>query len=172
MTQQSAPQPPPPGPLTLLGSTDPYPAYAAMRVARRKLEVGPFEIFLLTRYEDVLSGFKRPEVFSSSAFRDRRPETLLLRGATPAQVEALNAVLLSEVPTVINSDPPEHSRYRGILNRGFTPREIGGFEKRIREITARLVDDMLARRGPADLVRELTVPLPVTVIAELLGVDP
>jgi cytochrome P450 len=80
-------------------------------------------------------------------------------------------VVLSEVPTVLNSDPPDHTRYRGILNRGFTPREIGSLEPRIREITNRLVDAMLAGGGSADLVSELTVPLPVTVIAELLGVD-
>jgi cytochrome P450 len=143
-----------------------------MRQGRREMNVGPIRIFLLSRYEDVLSGFKRPEIFSSLAFRENRPEMLQMRGATPEQIESFSEVMLSGVPTVINSDPPEHGRYRGILNRGFTPREIGGFEGRIREITARLVDEMLAKGGSADLVSELTIPLPVTVIAELLGVDP
>jgi cytochrome P450 len=170
----SAPQPAPQPPFSFgpLGSADPYPIYAAMRRGRRELKLGPFEIFLLSRYEDVLSGFKRPELFSSLAFREGRPELLAMRGVSPAQIEAFNAVMLAGVPTVINSDPPDHSRYRGILNRGFTPREIGGLESRIREITTRLVDDMLAKGDSADLVAELTTPLPVTVIAELLGVDP
>jgi cytochrome P450 len=106
------------------------------------------------------------------AFRESRPEILQMRGATPEQIEAFNAVMLPGVPTVINTDPPEHGRYRGILNRGFTPREIGGMEARIREITTRLIDELLANGGPADLVSQLTIPLPVTVIAELLGVDP
>jgi cytochrome P450 len=170
--EQTAPEPQPPfGPVGSLAGADPYPIYAVMRQGRRELKVGPFEIFMLTRYEDVLSGFKRPEVFSSLAFREARPEMLAMRGATPAQIEAFKAVMLSDVPTVLNADPPEHTRYRGILNRGFTPREIGGLESRIREITMQLVDDMLARGGTADLVSELTIPLPVTVIAELLGVD-
>ena len=170
----SSPQPaqaPSFGPFGPLGA-DPYPLYTAMRHGRREMKFGPFEVFLLSRYDDVLSGFKRPEIFSSMAFRESRPEMLQMRGATPTQIESFNAVMLSGVPTVINTDPPEHGRYRGILNRGFTPREIGGFEARIREITTELVDAMLAKGGAADLVNELTVPLPVTVIAELLGVDP
>jgi cytochrome P450 len=162
---------PPMGPLTALGAANPYPLYTAMRQGKRHVKFGPFEIYLLTRYDEVLLGFKRPELFSSMAFRESRPEMLAMRGATPQQIAALNEVILPAVPTVINSDPPAHGRYRGILNRGFTPREIGAFEPRIREITKELVDRMLAKPGPADLVSELTIPLPVTVIAELLGVD-
>jgi len=170
----SDPQPAPEpsfGPFAPLGA-NPYPIYTAMRHGPREMNFGPFRIFLLSRYDDVLSGFKRPEIFSSIAFRESRPELLAMRGASPAQIEAFNAVMLAGVPTVINTDPPEHGRYRGILNRGFTPREIGRIEARIREITTALVDELLAKRGPADLVAELTIPLPVTVIAELLGVDP
>lgn len=166
---QSAPAPSF-GPFAPLGA-DPYSLYTAMRHGRREMKFGPFEIFLLSRYDDVLSGFKRPEIFSSIAFRESRPELLQMRGATPAQIEAFNAVMHAGVPTVINTDPPEHGRYRSILNRGFTPREIGGLEARIREITTGLVDEMLAKGGSADLVSDLTIPLPVTVIAELLGVD-
>ena len=49
---------------------------------------------------------------------------------------------------MLNCDPPEHGRYRGILNRGFTPREIGRIEARIRAITRSLVDAILVK-GPA-----------------------
>jgi cytochrome P450 len=171
-TEQASPAPQPSfGPFGSLAGADPYPFYAALRQGQRHLKFGPFEVFMLSRYEDVLSGFKRPEIFSSLAFREGRPEMLALRGASPAQIEAFKSVMLSDVPTVINTDPPDHTRYRGILNRGFTPREIGGLESRIREITTQLVDDLLAKGGTRDLVSELTIPLPVTVIAELLGVD-
>ncbi len=159
------------GPFAFGGQADPYPLYTAMRSGKRELRLGPFEVFLLSRYDDVLSAFKRPEIFSSAAFRESRPEFLAMRGATPAQIEQFKEVMLTAVPTVLNSDPPEHGRYRGILNRGFTPREIGRIESRIREIAKSLVDDLLASEGPVDLVSRLTVPLPVTVIAELLGVD-
>jgi cytochrome P450 len=158
------------GPFSPERMVDPYPMYAVMRHAPRALKFGPFELWLLTRYDDVLSGFKRSEVFSSLAFRESRPDPTF-QGVPKETLAALREVMRPDVPTVINSDPPQHGRYRGILNRGFTPREMGKLEGRIREITTRLVDEMLARGGPADLVRDLTVPLPVTVIAELLGVD-
>ena len=150
---------------------DPYPLYAAMRQGQRRLSIGPLELWLLSRYDDVLSAFKRPEIFSSTAFREQRPE-LMRPGLSAETLRELHEVMLAEVPIVLNSDPPEHGRYRGILNRGFTPREIGGMEPRIREITNRLIDDLIAKGSPSDLVRDLTIPLPVTIIAELLGVDP
>jgi cytochrome P450 len=60
---------------------------------------------------------------------------------------------------------------RGIVNRGFTPRRVRSWEPRIRE----LVDECMARlhgNGPFDAVRDLAVPLPVTIIAEMLGIEP
>jgi cytochrome P450 len=69
----------------------------------------------------------------------------------------------------IPTDAPEHTQMRNLVNRGFTPRRIAALEPRIREITRRALDQI----DPADfdLVRELNVPLPVTVIAKLLGVE-
>ena len=125
---------------------NPYPLYAVMRGAKREMKLGPFEIWLLSRYDDVLSAFKRPELFSSMAFRESRPEAML-PGVPKETLARLREVMLPDAPTVINSDPPEHARYRGILNRGFTPREMGKLEARIREITTRLVDELIARGG-------------------------
>ena len=152
------------------GDVDPYPIYAAMRGGRRELRIGPFPIWMLSRYDEVLSAFKRPELFSSIAFRETRSDAMF-PGVAKETLAQLRDVMRPDVPTVINTDPPAHARYRGILNRGFTPREMGKLEGRIREITHRLVDELIARGGPTDLVRDLTIPLPVTVIAELLGVD-
>jgi cytochrome P450 len=159
MSDPQTSSPLPPGPFAFGFGDDPYSLYATMRQGQRALRFGSFEIFLLTRYDEVLSAFKRPEIFSSMAFREARPELLQMRGASPAQIAAFTEVMLPGVPMVLNTDPPEHGRYRGILNRGFTPREIGRIEPRIREITAKLVDDILAKGGTTDLVSELTVPL-------------
>jgi cytochrome P450 len=161
---------PPLGPFAPEMMANPYPLYAMLRGARREMKLGPFEMWLLSRYDDVLSAFKRPELFSSMAFRESRPEGLF-PNVPKETLAALREVMLPDAPTVLNSDPPAHGRYRGILNRGFTPREMGKLEARIREIATGLVDAMLAKGGPVDLVRDLTIPLPVTVIAELLGVD-
>ena len=98
-----------------------------MRGAPRALKFGPFELWLLTRYDDVLSGFKRLELFSSLAFRESRPDPTFADARRVAgDARGAREVMRPDVPTVINSDPPQHGRYRGILNRGFTPREIGG----------------------------------------------
>ncbi len=73
--------------------------------------------------------------------------------------------------TIINTDPPDHTYLRNLINRAFTPRMVAEMEPRIREITRGLLDKVI-ETGEMDLVRDLAIPLPVTVIAELLGVEP
>jgi cytochrome P450 len=73
--------------------------------------------------------------------------------------------------TIINTDPPDHTDLRGVVNRVFTPRMVADLEPRIREIARELLEQATTR-GEMDLVRDLAIPLPVTVIAEILGVDP
>ena len=73
--------------------------------------------------------------------------------------------------TIINTDPPVHTRIRNLVNRAFTPRMVAEMEPRIREITCELLD-AVAENGKMDLVTDLAIPLPVTIIAEILGVDP
>lgn len=74
---------------------------------------------------------------------------------------------------MLNTDPPEHTRLRGLVGRAFTPRTVEALRPRIAEITDELVERLTARLadgGPVDLVEELAVPLPTTVICELLGI--
>jgi cytochrome P450 len=81
------------------------------------------------------------------------------------------AVRFRSTPTVISTDPPLHGHLRGIVNRGFTPSRIERIAPGIQEITDALLDDAVAR-GEMELMQDLAIPLPVTVIAELLGVAP
>jgi len=75
-----------------------------------------------------------------------------------------------DVPrSMIIMDPPEHSRLRGLVSQAFTPRRIRELAPRIEEIAHALLDDALAHRE-VDLVEALTYPLPVIVIAEMIGV--
>ncbi len=71
--------------------------------------------------------------------------------------------------SIVSSDPPEHTRQRRILNRVLTPQRVTRLEPRVQVITDRIIDD-LPGRGPVDVVAELAFLLPVTVLAELLGV--
>jgi cytochrome P450 len=76
-----------------------------------------------------------------------------------------------EDTSLIGQDPPIHTGLRNIVNRGFTPRRISALEAGIRVRVVALVD-ALAERDEIELVRDLAAPLPVMVIAELLGLDP
>jgi cholest-4-en-3-one 26-monooxygenase len=66
-------------------------------------------------------------------------------------------------------DPPDHTRYRKLVNRGFTPRMIGMLEPHIRELTNNILDEALAK-DPCDFVVDIAAELPLEVIAELIGV--
>ena len=68
------------------------------------------------------------------------------------------------------SDHPEHTRVRGLVGRAFTPRHVEELEPRIRIVVSALLDAAFARNDAMEFVSELAEPLPVIVIAELLGV--
>jgi cytochrome P450 len=68
-------------------------------------------------------------------------------------------------------DPPRHTRLRALVTRAFTPRSVANLEPRIRELSRGLLDRMIDR-GEMDLAADFAIPLPMSVIAELLGVPP
>ncbi len=137
---------------------DPYPFYAESRARGPVAQVDPIGAWLVTGYDAVVEVLKSPSVYSSAA----------MHGAL-SQIETDEDD--GPPPMVITTDPPKHDRLRTLVNRGFTPGRIGRIEPRIREIAVDLFGAMDAR-GECDLVADLAVPVPVRVIAELLGVDP
>jgi cholest-4-en-3-one 26-monooxygenase len=70
---------------------------------------------------------------------------------------------------MLTMDPPPHTRYRRLVNRGFTPRMIGMLEPHIRDLTSRILDEAIGR-GEVDFVVDVASELPLQVIAELMGV--
>jgi cholest-4-en-3-one 26-monooxygenase len=70
---------------------------------------------------------------------------------------------------MLNMDPPMHTRYRRLVNKGFTPRMVGDLETHIREMTGTILDGAAAN-GEFDFVTEVSAELPLQVIAELMGV--
>ncbi len=72
--------------------------------------------------------------------------------------------------SILHIDPPLHASYRSVINRLFTPRSVAPLEDRIREIVRVALDEAPARE-PIDLVDRLAAPIPIAVIAELLGID-
>jgi len=168
---------------------DPYPAYAALRrhapvmqLERKDRGLGS-GAYVVARYADVSYVLRHPELFSSSAMQTALSSIATgFAGAGLPPEEAARAVeLLKTMPipiadllgarSLIASDPPKHGPMRSLVNRGFTPRRMVQLETRIRAI-AREALELLDGKPDFDIVSEFFVPLPVTVIAELLGVEP
>ncbi|GAA2417042.1 cytochrome P450 [Actinomadura vinacea] len=111
----------------------------------------------VVRHEDL-----RTVLAHSAASRDLRYE------GAPRLTKGMS---LEDNPTsILNMDPPEHTRLRRILSGTFTPRQIEGWRPRVHEITAGLIDGVAAAPGPVDLVEAFAFPLPSLVICELMGV--
>ena len=140
---------------------NPYPVYARLREEEPVHRIEALGLAVVSRYDDVLAILKDPHSFSSTAMRD-----LFSQSARSVMDDAE-----LEGETLIGTDPPVHTRLRKIVNRAFTPSRIAALEPRIREITADLVS-RFEQRGKCELLSELAIPLPVTIIAEILGVDP
>jgi len=163
---------------------NPFPCYARLRKEAPVYPVAE-RLWAVSRYEDV-SGVLRSPAFSSSATR------LMMMGGLESRMQTEEATLrerrrrlqreLGLGPrggeegwnenSLISLDPPHHDVLRIIVNRGFTPRRIARLAPRIREIADELVDDITARGETLDLTADFSTPLPVRVMAELLGVDP
>ncbi len=160
---------------------DPYPAYRELR-DRAPVHFAPESgCWCVSRYEDVLQILNHPETFSSRAMftvlmnagfdgpppLSWRMISFLVRFALRTRVSPLG---FTTARNLIASDPPVHGTLRAIVNRGFTPRRIQAWEPRIRAIAEERVA-RLASGEPFDVVRDLAIPLPVTIIAEMLGVE-
>lgn len=115
--------------------------------------------WVVSKHEDVRAVGRDPVTFSSDQDRG---------GVTPMEEPEVPPAPM-EAKVLIAMDPPEHTRYRKLVNHGFTPRMINALEPRIREITVGLVDRAVAE-GPGDFVADVATELPVAVIAELIGV--
>jgi cholest-4-en-3-one 26-monooxygenase len=113
----------------------------------------------VTRHADVLAISKNPDVYSSSE------NTALIRFAegTPRESIEMQRIIL------LNMDPPEHTKLRGIVSRGFAPRAIGSLRRALTDRAERIVAAAL-ETGTGDFVADVAMELPLQAISELLGV--
>jgi cytochrome P450 len=160
---------------------DPYPGYAELRRHSPVMKIETLAAYVVARYSDVTYVLRHPELFSSSAMHTSLANPDASGGALSAAESARLAEAVRAMPvsipewvatrSVITSDPPAHGPMRNIVNRGFTPRRIAELETRVRAIARRMIA-AITDKPEFDLVSDLFAPLPVTVIAELLGVEP
>jgi cytochrome P450 len=128
---------------------DPYSHYKALR------ESSPIHFnaarggWMLTRYSDMVGVLRDDERFSA---------------------ERAGPEIQGDVPkSMLGSDPPDHTRLRTLVNKAFTPRHVRRLTSRIQELVDGLLDDV-ELRGEMEAINDFAYPLPITVIAEMLGV--
>ena len=135
---------------------DPYPTYHRLR-AEDPVHQSPLGFWVLTRYEDVVSVLRDPRLIKEpiAAF-------VAARFGLPAPPTGMGLSMLDR-------DPPDHTRLRGLVSKAFTPRVIERLRPHIQQIVDGLLDRVEGERG-MDLIEQFAYPLPVIVICEMLGV--
>jgi cytochrome P450 len=143
---------------------DPYPMYARLRAADPVHRTRAAYGWVMFRHADCLEVLR--DARFSADDRNLAQFGALQRRAMRAGVVAPG----EERPNVmLRSDPPVHTRLRGLVSKAFTPRAVEKLRGRVEELADALLAD-LARRERFDLIHDFAVPLPVTIIAEMLGI--
>ncbi|MBW2399066.1 MAG: cytochrome P450 [Deltaproteobacteria bacterium] len=158
---------------------NPYPYYQRLHEQPSLPWAPRAQVFCASRFEEASEVFKDPELFSSAVAFDLLLQSSwqnvgvvdvfeMLRFLVRARVNPL--ALRSAPETLLTSDPPKHEAMRNIVNRGFSPRRVAAWEPRIRELSQQYVAK-LKYANQFDVVEGLTHPLPMSIIAEMLGVE-
>ena len=137
----------------------PYDLFEHLRredpVHRTADPVNGVPFWAVTKYADVVHVSRHPEIFSSHE-------------KTALYYDMPDEDLGEQQLMMLNMDPPDHTRLRSLVNKGFTPRMVGRLEARIREFANAIIDRAL-EMGTGDFVRWVSAELPLEVIAELMG---
>ena len=135
---------------------DPYDTYADLREHAPCYYSEQYDFYALSRFDDVVTAHRDHATFTST------------HGQT---YEQLSSGEPAELGSIISMDPPEHTRYRALVSRAFTPRSIGNYEVLVREIIGDYLDPLMGRRQ-FDILEEFAAPFPVEIISTILGVPP
>jgi cytochrome P450 PksS len=148
---------------------DPYPFYARLRaeapVYRVNIPTGE-TVWLITRYDDVamvLNDERFIKNWSQAVTPEQEANQVWARKLF--RLKWLRWLRLS----MLHLDPPDHTRLRALVNKAFTPRLIEQMRERIQRLADMLLDNV-QDRGRMDLIRDYALPMPTTIIAEMLGV--
>jgi cytochrome P450 len=143
---------------------DPYPVYAELRERAPIVHDESTDHWLVSRYADV-----------NALLRDRRFGRTYHHMATHAQMgrpeepEMLAPFWHLIRSGILDMEPPDHTRVRRLVSKAFTPKMVEGLRARIQALVDGLVDDVVGA-GEVDLIKTIAEPLPVAVIAQMLGV--
>jgi len=132
---------------------DPFPLYARLRAEAPVAFNATLGLWMVSSHDGVVAVSRDPGTYCSS------------KGIMAFEIGAEYAT----PPTMMHTDPPDHTRYRGLVQPGFRPSYMRALEPRIRA-RARALVDRIEPGVPVDIVNDLAVPLPLQVISDLLGV--
>lgn len=138
---------------------DPYPVYRRLRDDHPAYWCESRATWVLSRYDDVYAALQDPDTFSSA------------QGVFPAREPANDNGDMADalLPMLIMMDPPQHTAFRKLVSRAFTPRRVAQLEPDVQRLASELLDAVVDSGG-CDLVQHVTGPLPAMVIADLLGI--
>ena len=146
-------------PVARRNTQNPYPAYAALREKGQAHRSRLLNAWIFGHYRDVDVILRDWQRFSSDGRKAKRPGK---RTVIPDPGAS---------PSMLSLDPPDHRRLRGLVSKAFTPRAVNALEPHIRSLMQELLDGVDNLSG-FDLMDAVARPLPVIVIAEMLGVPP
>jgi cytochrome P450 len=121
--------------------------------------------WVLTRYDDMIVTFKNTSEYSNEGRLARAVEHL----PSEARVRLKTFEEHYRTKGLLHSDPPDHTRLRALVTKAFTPRTVEAMQPSMRMIANRLLD-RVAANGTMDVIQDLAVQLPITVLAEIMGV--
>ena len=145
-------------PVARRNTQNPYPAYAALRDKGPAHRSRLLNAWIFGRYRDVDVILRDWQRFSNNGSK----------AATPGKRTVIPD---PGTPSMLSLDPPDHRRLRSLVSKAFTPRAVNALEPHIRSLMHQLLDGIEDLSG-FDLMEAVAKPLPVIVIAEMLGVPP
>lgn len=144
--------------------SDPYPAYAELRERGRVIYYEPTDQWLVPRHADVSALLRERRL--GRTYQHRFTHEDFGRTAPPAEQEPFHTL---NDHGMLDLEPPDHTRIRRLVSKAFTPRTVERLKPYVRQLAGELVD-RLVESGGGDLLSDVAEPLPVAVIAEMLGI--
>lgn len=146
--------------------SDPYEFYRTLHAKCPVYKVPDKDLYILSKYEDLDKALRNYRSFSNVMER-----ATLLQGENGNVFKAmLREQGWEHVPTLQRADPPQHARYRKIIDRAFNVRQVRELQPRLEALANQLIDKFIDR-GEVDFMEEFALPFPGMIVAELIGLE-
>lgn len=149
--------------------TCPFDFYRELRTAEPISYVPDIDMYLVTTYDLILEVVKNPQIFSSKGPKDAGGARTKVNFSARANEIVDRDGFGRSCPTLVNNDPPSHAEYRKLVQQTFRVSRIRQMESYVKQTFEALLD-RVADRDEFDAIKELTIPLPMYVIADQIGV--